>query len=747
VISRRRLFNAAGPRARGPARVRDGRATGPKRDPARGIDRFFLWLVGIFVVALLLRLAILYELLRLPLHRTPQLDSLEFLIRAQRFRLGDFRPPVLPQHGPGYPAFVASVLSLFDGSIAALGVIQCVLGAGLCAMVAWLGRRWFGRGPGICAGFLLAFNGPMVLVGTSILSEGLLLFLLLLAMILFESRRSSFPRTMAAGGLVGLATAVRPTALLLLLILGGLGLSRSGESVRRRWLMLGVLLGSFLLVLSPVLIVNRRARLDPFLIQGNAGLSFYLGSSPAGRGTAGGRFGGSWDTIAGDAPRRGLTRAADQDRYYFGKALGEIRADPAGYVRLLGHKVLLTIGDEEVRDSHSYAFFADRVPLLRWLPGFGLLVALGGCGFAVAARRHSVPVLGLGYLLLFASTCVVLVVGTRYRIPLAPVAAIFAGLGAWSLIEAVRLPQVHRTVLLLAIAVFGWTVSRIARDPTSHRLAEEWCFTGNSLAKEGDAVGAEAAYRRALEDDRRFAAASTGIGVLAVKRGDWSSAESAFARAVRDDPAHARGHYWLGLALEHRGDIAGATRELSRARGLRPDDADTLRAMARVSSASGAWANAAAADRQLLRMFPDDADAELDLARAEAAQQHPQAAHAEAVRATELDPANADAWLLRGVLAIDLRDSADGRRSLERAESLVGTGRPPVEFAWALLERLEGKPAAVEARLKSLLGSHPDFSPAVQLLLETARQTGRLAQAEAFLRSLGASRGAQIRAK
>jgi Flp pilus assembly protein TadD len=175
---------------------------------------------------------------------------------------------------------------------------------------------------------------------------------------------------------------------------------------------------------------------------------------------------------------------------------------------------------------------------------------------------------------------------------------------------------------------------------------------------------------------------------------------------------------------------------LKRALEIRPDDPDALRALARVAAAGGAWNDSAQASRELLRQTPEDSATRLTLARSEAALHQLTSAHADATRVTEIDPGNADAWLLRGALAIDLRKPDDARRALERAQALAGEGRAPVEFAWALLERLEGNPTAAEMRLKALLRRHPAFSPAARLLLETARAEGRGAEAEAYLRSL-----------
>ena len=622
--------------------------------------------------------------------------------------------------------FIAIVYRLFDGSLAALGVAQSVMGAGLCAMVAMLGRRWFGRPAGLLAGGFLAVNGPLIVVGDSILAEGLLLFLVVLSLLLIESERFSLWRAAASGASVGLAALVRPTALVLLPVLLLAIWLRRAEPPRRRWAAAGLLAVATVATLAPVIVANWRATQSPFLVQGHGGLNFYIGNSPSGKGVASGRFGGSWDAIAGEALRHGVTRASDQDRYYVRKALGEIRGSPLAYLRLLGRKLLVTFQAEEVRDSHSYYFFRDRIPLLRWLPGFGSLFAFGVCGVVVAARTRRLPLSALAYLAAFTATCVFLVVGTRYRMPLVPVVGVFAGLGAWRLVETLRLRLHREAVTLGAVALVAGIVSHAVREPEDRRLAEEWAFTGNSLAREEDVPGAEDAYRRALREDGSFAAAWTGLGGILLERGEWRAAGQDFARAVAADPKNARAHSGLGLALEREGRLAEAARELRQARDLRPDDPETLRGLARVLAASGQWDAAGEAYRALLHLVPGEASAHLGLARVETALHRLEPARAEAAAATDLDPGSADAWLLRAVVAIDLTKPDEAREALTRAEAVAGKGKPPVEFAWALLERLEGKPDAAALRLKALLAAHPDFSPAAQLLRSLQNPASRV---------------------
>lgn len=679
----RRAGNAPDPREP------KGRPRAPASEgapPRAALDRVLL--TAIFLVALGLRVAVLQRLMELPIHRTPQLDSLEFLLRAERFAHGDFAPVAVPQHGPGYPLFMALVFRLFPGSLFALGLAQCVLGAMLCVLAATLGRRYFGRRAGIAAGVLLALNGPAILLTGLVLAEGLLLFLLMAALVLFDPARGRWPRLIAAGGVVGYAATVRPTAVLLLLLFV-LAVVRRGGS--KGWAAAGALAGAFLLGLSPSLWMNARTARSPFLVQGHAGLNFYIGNSPAGTGSASSRLGGSWDAVSGEASRQNVRGASAQDRFYFEKTFAEIRKNPSGYLRLLGRKTLSLVEAAEIRDSHAFDFFARQIPIVRLAPGFASLIALAVCGLSVTIRNRDARFLGLGYLALFGASCLLLVVGFRYRSPIVPVLSIFAGAGAVAIYDGFRLRNFRAAAGLAAVAALVWGVSHAIRPPDDRRLAEEWSFTGNALIKEGDPSAAESAFRSALAEDPHFAPAWAGLGALDLQRSAFPEATRDLRRAVSEESGYARAHYLLGAALARQGKLTEAIPELQAALRIHPNDPETLRELVRALSAAGRGDEAEAVARSFVERNPGEALGHRELARVESSRHRIPEALAEVAESIAIDPEDADAWLLRALLELEAGDASSAETALRQAEALVGPDQPGVRFARGLLERLEGQ--------------------------------------------------------
>src|SRR5688572_3666415 len=76
------------------------------------------WALGlIFAIAFAVRAGVASELEKTVLYQLPQLDALEFLAWAKELAAGNWGFPQYPTHGAVYPAFLAALLAVFDGSL------------------------------------------------------------------------------------------------------------------------------------------------------------------------------------------------------------------------------------------------------------------------------------------------------------------------------------------------------------------------------------------------------------------------------------------------------------------------------------------------------------------------------------------------------------------------------------------------------------------------------------------------------
>lgn len=700
-------------------------AAAPSRFP-------WTWALGVAVLAFAVRATVAVQLGKTALFQRPQLDSFEFLVWAQSIARGELFRWLAPTHGPGYPYFLGFLLSLLGGSVPAVRIAQAALGAGLCALTALLAARIFeDRRAGLAAGILLALYGPLVYVEVSLLAEGLFVLLLTLALWLLTRPNPTAGAAVAIGLLIGLAVIVRATALPLLPILVALILVRPARWSRRSavWMAL-----AWLAVVGPTLLLVRKTSGGWLPVQAYGGLNFYMGNRPGASGTPEARLGGDWDLLHAEPTRQGITIEADRERYYMKKAWTEIGQQPLAFVAGLGRKALWLVQDDEVRETHSVYFFREQSPLLRWLPGFGLLFPLAVWGLWLARRRLAAET--VVYLAVFTASCILIIFSSRYRMPLVPLLAAMAGGAVVWLIDRARKQEWKALAPAAAVLAAAILVSHVRDHAPSHNTAEEWSMTAASLQALDRPDEAKLAVERALVEDPGSALAWVQAGRMRLDAADLPGAEKAFETAARLAPNYQRARFNLGVAYKRKGDLDAALRELRQSLWLAPGDPSSLTQIGEILLARGEVDEARKTWLQLVEKDPRNAPAWLALARIEGAARNPKAGVEMAKRAAEADPSQAETWMILAMLALDAGDAGTAENALDRAQGLLGPDAPAVGLGRAMLDRLRGNPEGADRRLKEILRRHPGFQQAAQLLVANAAQHGRRAEAEEFLRTL-----------
>ena len=91
-----------------------------------------------------------------------------------------------------------------------------------------------------------------------------------------------------------------------------------------------------------------------------------------------------------------------------------------------------------------------------------------------------------------------------------------------------------------------------------------------ALEKKGDAAGAEAAYRRAVEHGPQLPEARNNLGGLLLARGDSAGAEREFSAATRANPGYADAYFNLGVLYDQAGRHAEAVAAYRQAVRVKP---------------------------------------------------------------------------------------------------------------------------------------------------------------------------------
>ena len=565
-----------------------------------------------FLVAFAVRLAVAAQLWNLPIVRTPKLDSWEYVSWARRLAAGDFSWPVISLHGPGYPFFLASLLALGSGSLSFAMAAQAIVGALTAVTIALAAREWLGSRAGLLAGLVYAVYGPAAYIDTALLSEGLLLFLLALPLLILSREPVTGARAAAAGAALGAAMLVRPTAVLATAACAAWLLLSVRRRQPRAWTLAAYVVVAALLVASPAALENWSVS-RTIGLQDYGGVNFYIGNSPLHAGRSVFRLGAGWDGLNAEASRAGIVDPAAQDRYYVAKTLAEIRRHPAAFITLLAKKSLWAVQAEEIRDSHSYYFFTGQSPVLRVLPRMAILFPLACAGALAMARRRARASLLAFHTAAAAAGTVLLVAGMRYRMPLVPVLAIAAGAGLTALADGVAARRPRELATYGSVVLASVLVSHLLSDPRNRNLAEEWAFTGSSLVTEHNLAEAETAYRRALSLDPGSGFAWDGLGLVHYDAGRLADARPAFARAAALDPDSARAAFHLALVDERDGRAPQAIAGYARALDLSPNDAEIASHLGTALGMAGRLAEARTQFRRVVELTPSNGEAWLDL--------------------------------------------------------------------------------------------------------------------------------------
>ncbi|MGZ9253807.1 MAG: tetratricopeptide repeat protein [Candidatus Binatia bacterium] len=670
-----------------------------RREPTAAADRLApkttaLWFSTIFAIALLLRFVHLWQIEAMPLFYNLAGDGRTYDEWAQRIAAGDWLGSGVFYQAPLYPYFLAVWQFAFGHNLWLIRFLQILLGALSCASLFLVGDKLFSRSAGIAAGLVLAIYAPAIffdaLIEKSILD--LTLLCLMLCLLVGVGRIHYLMRWLGVGALLGLLGLSRENALILAPLVAiwiFVELPREAPALRARWL--GCFLAGLLLILVPVGIRNLIVGGEFKLTTSQLGPNFFIGNNPVADGTYGSvrqlikevqLEGPDAKRLAERASGRSLT-PGEVSSYWLRQSLAFIEAQPGQWLSLLARKWLLVWHAREIEDSddfYIYREFSTPLALLAWLAHFGVLAPLAAAGMFFTWREWRRLWLLHAMILALAGSVALFFVFGRYRYPLVPLLALFAGV---AIVEFVRLlrqknwSQAIKASIVLAITagLVNWPLGGPSGPGAAgyNNLANAYSKQGKVDAAIGAALRAleiqpdygVAHYnlgnlymqqgrfdlaRRHFEDSLRllpnYAEAHSNYGQLLAEGGDLATGMEHFQRAIRLDPSVARAQLNFGVALAKNGRMDEAVAPLQRAAALSPEAPEPIYYLGSVYAAQNRYAEAEAAFTQALQRRGDFAPAHQSLAQLFALQgkqaramQH----HQEAVRLMQQSGANSPA--------------------------------------------------------------------------------------------------------
>lgn len=439
-------------------------------------------------------------------------------------------------------------------------------------------------------------------------------------------------RPVATGLLIGLASLLRPIAVLLLGVVwlawraaapAGGGARRDGRpgeaggrTAGRRAAGLAptaVAVATALAVLAPVVAHNSAKAGRLVGVSANGGLNLYIGLGQGATGFfrtfAGLNFDADPAGVAFLSSRLGRPVAgpAEADRLWLGETLAWVRDHPLASAALWAKKVWLHFAAWEIDQVTPLAAWRRDVPLLRALAlPYGALAAAALVGLALVGRRRPWRPWSAALLLLVAGQSLFFVV-TRYRLVLVPLLCLLAG-------AAVAEARARRgrarlaaggLALAAALAVWPWGLRDVQATWRAASLSNE-ATRWERLGGTEDLARAEALLRQAIAVDPRQVQAWQRLARVQQSSGRTAEAERTLADgALRADLPYLLQKDLINLYMQQE-RFDEALPRLDQYLRERPRDGDALHALAIALAGTGRLGAALDAAARLMAEAPGD---------------------------------------------------------------------------------------------------------------------------------------------
>jgi len=132
-----------------------------KGDTFRNLPEAYL-LLGLFLLALFLRLIYLGEIRDSPFFENLILDPLAYDTWAQQISRGDWVGSKIFYQSPLYPYFLAIIYRLFGHNLFTVRVIQFIIGSLNCILIYLIGKKAFSPRVGLLAALMAIFYNAYI---------------------------------------------------------------------------------------------------------------------------------------------------------------------------------------------------------------------------------------------------------------------------------------------------------------------------------------------------------------------------------------------------------------------------------------------------------------------------------------------------------------------------------------------------------------------------------------------------------
>jgi len=529
--------------------------------------------IGLFLLAFVIRLIYLNQITSSPDFDTPQRDALWHHNWATEIAGGDWIGDEAFFRAPLYPYFLGTLYAIFPESFYFPRLIQIIIGSLSCVLIFLLGKKLFDRRLGIIASVMACFYAPLIHFDAEFELPVLEVFLDLIVLLLLLRAGTKLKKRwwFLAGMLLGLSAILRPNILIFVPFVLLWICIKLWRKNKNKIIFSGAsfLLGT-ILIISPVTIRNWVVGKDFVFISSQGGINFFIGNNTESDGKTAAAAPGMfpyegykdniWLTSIKLAEKNSgrKLKPSEMSGFWFKQAFGFIKTYPLKYLQLLGKKFYFFWNSYEIesnKDLYFYSRWSSLLRLLLWdhllrFP-FGVICPLALLGMILNAKFWKKYFLIYAFILSYMFSVILFFVTSRFRLPVIPFLIMFASFSIYWLVEKIRKKQTRTFLVSLYILIPLFLIANSNLFGVNKPdLSATYNTLGIIYSKKGWFDSAISIYQKSIEVNPNSALPHLHLGNAYYKKGYWDEAKNEYGQAINLDPNMAAAHNHLGYIYD-----------------------------------------------------------------------------------------------------------------------------------------------------------------------------------------------------